>query len=84
MVRVEESEMAGVATEDFGVGRSLEDAANGQQLCRSREALVEWRSLEHIESGTSSTSPPYWDSDNDDGGMTLILFKLLEHLSHGC
>ncbi|XP_073283683.1 TNF receptor-associated factor homolog 1a-like isoform X2 [Primulina huaijiensis] len=61
--------MAGVATEEFGVGRSLEDSANGQQLCRSGEALVEWRYSEHIESGTPSTSPPYWDSDDDDGGQ---------------
>ncbi|XP_073140284.1 TNF receptor-associated factor homolog 1a-like [Henckelia pumila] len=60
--------MAGVATEEFGVGRSLEEAANGLQLCPSGEALVEWRSSEHFENGTPSTSPPYWDSDDDEGG----------------
>ncbi|XP_073277089.1 TNF receptor-associated factor homolog 1a-like isoform X2 [Primulina huaijiensis] len=60
--------MAGVAADEFGVVRSLEEATNGQQLCRSGEALVEWRSSENIEIGTPSISPPYWDSDDDDGG----------------
>ncbi|KZV53687.1 MATH domain-containing protein [Dorcoceras hygrometricum] len=60
--------MAGVATEEFGVGRSFEEAANGHQLCQTGEALVELRSSDHIENGTPSTSPPYWDSDDVDGG----------------
>ncbi|XP_073139797.1 TNF receptor-associated factor homolog 1b-like isoform X2 [Henckelia pumila] len=60
--------MAGVASEEPVVGRSVDEVPNGQQLCQSGEALVEWRSSEQIENGTPSTSPPYWDSDNDDGG----------------
>ncbi|KAI3459470.1 hypothetical protein Pfo_016133 [Paulownia fortunei] len=64
--------MAGVATEESGVGRSLEGVSSGQQQQRfqSGEALAEWRSLEQVENGSPSTSPPYWDSDdeNDDGG----------------
>ncbi|XP_073278659.1 TNF receptor-associated factor homolog 1a isoform X1 [Primulina huaijiensis] len=60
--------MAGVASEEPVVGRSVDEVPNGQQLCQSGEALVEWRSSEHIENGTPSTSPPYWDSDDDDGG----------------
>ncbi|KZV57361.1 hypothetical protein F511_27372 [Dorcoceras hygrometricum] len=60
--------MAGVASEEPVVGRSVDEVPNGQQLCQSGEALVEWRSSEQIENGTPSTSPPYWDSDDDDGG----------------
>ncbi|KHG13532.1 hypothetical protein F383_04482 [Gossypium arboreum] len=56
--------MAGVSTEEFGVGRSVEGVS------RSGEALVEWRSSEQVENGTPSTSPPFWDSDDDeDGGL---------------
>nr|XP_043633796.1 TNF receptor-associated factor homolog 1a-like isoform X2 [Erigeron canadensis] len=31
------------------------------------EALAEWRSSEQVENGIASTSPPYWDTDVDDG-----------------
>ncbi|KAB2092596.1 hypothetical protein ES319_A02G040600v1 [Gossypium barbadense] len=55
--------MAGVSTEEFGVGRSVEGVS------RSGEALVEWRSSEQVENGTPSTSPPFWDSDDDDDGL---------------
>ncbi|KAL1111340.1 hypothetical protein V6Z11_D02G052500 [Gossypium hirsutum] len=54
--------MAGVSTEEFGVGGSVEGVS------RSGEALVEWRSSEQVENGTPSTSPPFWDSDDDDDG----------------
>ncbi|KAI3790685.1 hypothetical protein L2E82_03912 [Cichorium intybus] len=37
---------------------------HGQQL--SGEALAEWRSSEQVENGITSTSPPYWDTDDDD------------------
>ncbi|XVF62943.1 hypothetical protein PTKIN_Ptkin09bG0049400 [Pterospermum kingtungense] len=60
--------MAGVASEDSGVGRSVEDISSGQR-CQSGEALAEWRSSEQVENGTPSTSPPYWDSDDDDDGL---------------
>ncbi|XVE81777.1 hypothetical protein DITRI_Ditri15bG0093200 [Diplodiscus trichospermus] len=59
--------MAEVASEDSGVGRSLEGISSGQR-CQSGEALAEWRSSEQVENGTPSTSPPYWDSDDDDDG----------------
>ncbi|MBA0854526.1 hypothetical protein Goshw_001167 [Gossypium schwendimanii] len=63
--------MAGVSTEEFGVGRSVEGVP------RSGEALVEWRSSEQVENGTPSTSPPFWDSDDDDdGGMLLSPFHV--------
>ncbi|MBA0612460.1 hypothetical protein Godav_013059, partial [Gossypium davidsonii] len=54
--------MAGVSTEEFGLGGSVEGVS------RSGEALVEWRSSEQVENGTPSTSPPFWDSDDDDDG----------------
>ncbi|XWS13802.1 hypothetical protein CRYUN_Cryun36dG0069800 [Craigia yunnanensis] len=59
--------MAGVASEDSGVGRSVEGISSGQR-CQSGEALAEWRSSGQVENGTPSTSPPYWDSDDDDDG----------------
>ncbi|GMP56112.1 hypothetical protein CsSME_00020704 [Camellia sinensis var. sinensis] len=58
--------MAGTASEESGVGRSFEEISSVQQHCQSGEALVEWRSSEQLENGTSSTSPPYWDPDDDD------------------
>ncbi|KAL2491485.1 TRAF-like superfamily protein [Abeliophyllum distichum] len=63
--------MAEIATEESGAGRSksLEGVSTGQQQqCQTGEALVEWRSSEQLENGTPSTSPPYWDSSDDDGG----------------
>ncbi|KAJ9547361.1 hypothetical protein OSB04_019904 [Centaurea solstitialis] len=56
--------MAGSSSEESGVSRSLEGISNGQQ--RSGEALAEWRSSEQVENGITSTSPPYWDTDDDD------------------
>ncbi|KVH87839.1 MATH-like protein [Cynara cardunculus var. scolymus] len=50
--------MAGSSIEESGVGRSLEGMSNG-------EALAEWRSSEQVENGITSTSPPYWDTDDD-------------------
>ncbi|KAL3507693.1 hypothetical protein ACH5RR_033075 [Cinchona calisaya] len=60
--------MAGVAIDESGVGRSLEGVSGGQQRCHSGEALAEWRSCEQVENGVPSTSPPYWDSDDDEDG----------------
>ncbi|KAK8608889.1 hypothetical protein V6N13_025202 [Hibiscus sabdariffa] len=59
--------MAAVASEESGVGRSVEGISSGQR-CQAGEALAEWRSSEQLENGTPSTSPPYWDSDDDDDG----------------
>lgn len=69
--------MASSASEEAGTGRSLEGVSNGQQRCQSSEALAEWRSSEQLENGTPSTSPPYWDSDDDeDAGMLLACFNV--------
>lgn len=58
--------MAGTAGEESGAGRSAEGSSAGQR-CQSGE-LAEWRSSEQVENGTPSTSPPYWDTDDDDDG----------------
>ncbi|KAA8527728.1 hypothetical protein F0562_035403 [Nyssa sinensis] len=63
---VVEWEMAGSASDESGIGSSLEGISSGQQRCQSGEALAEWRSSEQLENGTPSTSPPYWDTDDDD------------------
>ena len=57
--------MAGISSEECGVGRSTDVISSGQR-CQSGEALAEWRSSEQVENGTPSTSPPYWDSDDSD------------------
>ncbi|KAG4394711.1 hypothetical protein GLYMA_20G086700v4 [Glycine max] len=59
--------MAGISGEESGVGKSAEGTFSGQR-CQSGEALAEWRSSEQVENGTPSTSPPYWDIDDDDDG----------------
>ncbi|XP_010274857.1 PREDICTED: MATH domain-containing protein At5g43560-like isoform X2 [Nelumbo nucifera] len=57
--------MAGNVSVDCGVGKSSEGISSGQR-CQSGEALAEWRSSEQVENGTPSTSPPYWDTDDED------------------
>ncbi|XP_045803754.1 TNF receptor-associated factor homolog 1b-like isoform X1 [Trifolium pratense] len=59
--------MAGVASEESGAGKSSEGSYSGHR-CQSGEALAEWRSSEQVENGIPSTSPPYWDTDEDDDG----------------
>lgn len=55
--------MAGSASGANVVGGSSEEISNGQHF-RSADSLAEWRSCEQLE---TSTSPPYWDTDDDDG-----------------
>ncbi|PIA45285.1 hypothetical protein AQUCO_01700669v1 [Aquilegia coerulea] len=57
--------MAGSPSDDCGAGGSSNGISSGQR-CQSGEALTEWRSIEQVENGTPSTSPPYWDTDEDD------------------
>ncbi|CAK9152169.1 unnamed protein product [Ilex paraguariensis] len=58
--------MAGSVSAESGVGKSVEGISSGQLHCQSGDALVEWRYSEQVEHGTPSTSPPYWDTDDDD------------------
>ena len=69
--------MAGIASEESGVGKSVQ-AISSRQRCQSGEALAGRRSSEQVENGTPSTSPPYWDTDDDDdGGKFLFLVRSL-------
>ncbi|XP_010483405.1 PREDICTED: MATH domain-containing protein At5g43560-like isoform X2 [Camelina sativa] len=64
--------MAESANEESGVGRSVEETSNGQHSSSpSGEAISEWRSSVQVENGTPSTSPPYWDLDDDDDSSGL-------------
>lgn len=73
--------MAGVVSEEAVGMRSVESFANGHHS-QSGEALAEWRSSEQVENGTPSTSPPYWDTDDDDeeAGMLVIYTSILTFL----
>ncbi|XP_059632399.1 TNF receptor-associated factor homolog 1a isoform X2 [Cornus florida] len=57
--------MAANASEESGIGRDFEGVSYGEQRCQSGET-AEWRSSEQVENGTPSTSPPYWDTDDED------------------
>ena len=71
--------MAGTTTVDSGVGVSLEGISSGQQRHQSGDALVEWRCSEQVENGIPSTSPPYWDTDDDDDfGILFVSLNLLQ------
>ncbi|KAF5738580.1 MATH domain-containing protein [Tripterygium wilfordii] len=54
--------MAGTASEESGLGSSMDGSSS------AAEASGEWRCSEQVENGTPSTSPPYWDIDEDDDG----------------
>ena len=48
------------------------------QICQASDSVGEWRSSEQVENGTPSTSPPYWDTDDDDddfGNFLLITVR---------
>lgn len=67
--------MASSASEEAGIGKSLEGVSKVQQRYQSSETLAEWRYCEQVENRTPSISPPYWDSDDDDdGGNDASLF----------
>eukprot|EP00268_Persea_americana_P053463 TRINITY_DN6050_c0_g1_i7.p1 TRINITY_DN6050_c0_g1~~TRINITY_DN6050_c0_g1_i7.p1 ORF type:complete len:1110 (+),score=245.64 TRINITY_DN6050_c0_g1_i7:298-3627(+) len=62
--------MAGSASGANVVGGSSEEISNGQHF-RPEDSLAEWRSCEQLE---TSTSPPYWDTDADDGPKPSELY----------
>ena len=66
--------MAGIVSEEPGVGKSVEGMSSGQR-CQAGEALAEWRSSEQVENGVPSTSPPYWETDDDDDGGEFVIVK---------
>lgn len=59
---------------DYGSGGRLStEESSGGQRCMPDDSLMDMRSCGQVENGTPSTSPPYWDTDDedDDGGMLL-------------
>ncbi|WOL08013.1 MATH domain-containing protein [Canna indica] len=61
--------MAETITEDYVMSLrspTSEGMLSEQQRCLSGDSIAEWRSSEQVENGTTSTSPPYWDTDDDD------------------
>lgn len=65
--------MTGTITEDYGMSlrSSATEGMLSEQRCPSSDSITEWRSCEQVENGTPSTSPPYWDTDDDDDGSEL-------------
>lgn len=53
------------ALSDYASGGRL-TTEDTSQRCPSDDSLVEVRSCGQVENGTPSTSPPYWDTDDDD------------------
>lgn len=69
--------MSESTNEDCGAGRSsVAENSNGQRS-QLEEVLAEWRSSDQVENGTPSTSPPYWDIDDDDDDFGMCLQCLL-------
>lgn len=64
--------MAGMVSDESGVGVHAEEASS-EQCYQSGEAVAEWRSSGQVENSTPSTSPSYWDCDDDDDGVILFL-----------
>lgn len=56
---------AGNISEDHPPG-SRSSSVEGLSSMQQCQSIEEWRSCEQVENGTPSTSPPYWDSDDDD------------------
>jgi hypothetical protein len=49
---------------DDSVGSTAELGDEDRSV--SGDSLSEWRSSDHVDSGTPSTSPPFWDTDGED------------------
>lgn len=60
--------MSGISTEEYEAGASSSptERMSAGQRCQSIDSLAEWRSSEQVENGIPSTSPPFWDIDDDD------------------
>ncbi|RZS11743.1 hypothetical protein BHM03_00043106 [Ensete ventricosum] len=65
--------MTGTITEDYGMSlrSSATEGMLSEQRCPSGDSITEWRSCEQVENGTPSTSPLYWDTDDDEDGSEL-------------
>jgi len=65
---------------DYSSGGRLSTEDMSGQRCLSDDSLMELRSCGQFENGTPSTSPPYWDTDDDEddcGILFLYQFKFI-------
>lgn len=73
--------MSGGTNSEPGTGvrssSSVDEISSGQR-CQSGE-IAEWRSCDQVENGIATTSPPYWDTDDDDciGVSSILNFSYL-------
>lgn len=74
--------MAGIVSEELRAGKSLEGSFS-RHRCQSGEALAEWQSSEQVDNGIPYTSPPYWDTDEDDDGGEFAIVRILFSISCG-
>ncbi|KAJ6852317.1 MATH domain-containing protein-like isoform X1 [Iris pallida] len=51
---------------DCETRRLYTEGMSNVQRCQSEDSITESRSCGQVENGTPSTSPPYWDTDDDD------------------
>jgi hypothetical protein len=66
-------------------GSVLSEAPMSSKVHSSSESISEWRSREQLEPSPPSTSPAYWDTDEDDdfnsssmtGNLLLLLYSFL-------
>lgn len=58
-------------------------SSNGHHSVSGGEALSLWRSSGQVENGTPSTSPSYWDTDDDeeDYGSAFFFPKMIVFIS---
>ena len=58
-------------------------SSNGHHSVSGGEALSVWRSSGQVENGTPSTSPSYWDTDDDDDALKEDLIVDLVNVEVG-
>ncbi|KAG0474028.1 hypothetical protein HPP92_015885 [Vanilla planifolia] len=58
------------SSEDYGTSSmsSPRGDISAGKWCQSVESHADWRSCEQVDNGTPSTSPPFWDTDDDECG----------------
>ena len=62
--------MAGAVATDDSVASTT---GMGDEDCSvSGDSLSEWRSCEQVANGSPSTSPPFWDTDDEDDPGTQM------------
>ena len=58
-------------------------SSNGHHSVSGGEALSVWRSSGQVENGTPSTSPSYWDTDDDEDHGAVGIVIVVWRSNHG-